>query len=348
MHCRSITLAFVAVVLCSFASGCRSAQLKKDQDCMRGALLDLYTNQIMDNLIRASNGYPIVQLDYSDITGTITQNSNASYGGNQNLETGRNEVGITTLRQFTNFFDYSIGGSQENQLTITANPVLNNNEVYNAYLEFLEKPERFIVSDEPPPPGAAHIVRCVPIDPCEAGCEPCKGKKCVKKKYYWVPCEYRYDFLRLALVTTVQRGQPLEVPDFFEVTVEKAEDTTPDNLKKKKQTRFTLYFDKGIPNDSGDMRVTLSDAAYHFRLDRYTDPVDGAVVKKGDKIDRLWLLLTPDDPFGQTPNLLQAGLEGKKVRVDLDSYRPTLPTTEDLLKSIRRNVGLIRLQQVSK
>jgi hypothetical protein len=144
-------VAFVAVAACSFASGCRSAQLEKDQDCMRGALLDLYTNQIMDNLIRSYNGYPIVQLDYSDITGTVTQNGNASYAGNQNLQTERNEFGVTTLRQFTNIFQYSIGGSQENQLTITANPVLNNNEVYNAYLEFLEKPERLIVSDKPPP-----------------------------------------------------------------------------------------------------------------------------------------------------------------------------------------------------
>jgi hypothetical protein len=340
--------AIIAVAACAFASGCRSAQLKKDQDGMRGALLDLYTDQIMDNLIRAHNGYPIVQLDYSDMTGTVTHNSNASYGGNQNLQTERNEFGLTTLRQFTNFFEYSLGGSQENQLTITANPVLNNNEVYNAYLEFLEKPERFVASDDPPPPGAAHIVRCAPASPCEPGYEPCKGKKCDKKKYYWVPCEYRYDFLRLALVTTVQRGQPLEVPDFFEVTVEKAEDTTPETLKKKKQTRFTLYFDKRIPNDSGELRVTAGDATHRFRLDRHTDPVEGALVRKGDKIDRLWLLLTPDDSSGMTAAQLKAALEGKKVRVDLDSYRPTLPTTEDLLKSIRRNVGLIRLEQVNR
>jgi hypothetical protein len=337
-------IAVVAVALCLCGPGCRSAQLKKDQDCMRSALLDLYTNQIMDNLIRAHNGYPIVQLDYSDITGTVTQNGNASYGGNQNLRTERNGLGLTTLREFTNFFEYSVGGSQENQLTITANPVLNNNEVYNAYLEFLEKPERFVVSDDPPPPGAAHIVRCAPAPPCES-CE--QGKGCVKK-YYWVPCEYRYDFLRLALVTTVQRGQPLEVPDFFEVIVEKAEDTTPENLKKKKQTRFTLHFDKRIPNDSGELRVTVGDSTHRFRLDRYTDPVDGAVVKRGDKIDRLWLLLTPDDPSGLTANQLKAALEGKKVRVDLDSYKPTLPTTDDLLKSIRRNVGLIRLEQVNR
>src|SRR6516164_8089761 len=99
-----------AAALCLCGPGCRSAQLRHDQDCMRTALLDLYTNQIMDNLIRAYNGYPIVQLDYSDITGAVTHNSNASHGGNQSLETLRNEFAITTLRQFTSFFEYSIGG----------------------------------------------------------------------------------------------------------------------------------------------------------------------------------------------------------------------------------------------
>jgi hypothetical protein len=109
-----------------------------------------------------------------------------------------------------------------------------------------------------------------------------------------------------------------------------------------------LHFDKRIPNDSGEPRVTVGDATHRFRLDRYTDPMDGAVVKKGDKLDRLWLLLTPDDPSGLTAEQLRAALDGKRVRVDLDSYKPTLPTTDDLLKSIRRNVGLIRLQQLSK
>src|SRR5262249_18479938 len=169
--------AVVAVALWLCGPGCRSAHLKMDQDCMRAALLDLYTNQIMDNLIRASNGYPIVQLDYSDITGTVTQNANASYGGNQTLQTARNELGVTTLRQFTNFFEYSIGGSQENQLTITANPVLNNNEVYNAYLEYLEKPERFIASDEPPPPWRRPHRPLRPGSPVRVGMRALQGQE---------------------------------------------------------------------------------------------------------------------------------------------------------------------------
>src|SRR5438874_13816914 len=52
--------------------GCAVHELHNDQDKIRCALLDLYTNQIIDNLIRASNGMPIIQLDYSNAQASIT------------------------------------------------------------------------------------------------------------------------------------------------------------------------------------------------------------------------------------------------------------------------------------
>ena len=95
------------------------------------------------------------------------------------------------------------------------------------------------MTPEPPPPGAAHIVQCSKL-----GCCDCAGK------YYWVPCEYRHDFLRLALVTTVQRGQPLSTPEFFENTVAKVEDAV-------EPKGFTvIYLKKRIPNDGGVLSVT--------------------------------------------------------------------------------------------
>src|SRR5947207_11499819 len=53
-------------------AGCATAELHADQDKIRCALLDLYTNQIIDNLIRASNGMPIIQLDYTNAQASIT------------------------------------------------------------------------------------------------------------------------------------------------------------------------------------------------------------------------------------------------------------------------------------
>jgi hypothetical protein len=305
---------------------------------MRTVLLDLYTDQVMDNLIRTSNGMPIVQLDYSDITGTVTQSSNASYGGEQTLGTDRNDVGLIVLRSFSNMFNYGIGGSNENQLTISANPVLNNNEVYNAYLEFLAKPERLVMSCEPPPPGAAHIVRCVPQS-CGHGLKHSK-----EKLYYWVPAEYGTDFFRLSMVTTVQRGQPLSTPEFFENTIEDAIVSTPEG--DKKHTRLTLVFEKSLPNDNGLMRVPMGDTTLTLRLSRFTTKVDGEEVPSGKMTTQLWILLPQKEVPELTAEKLRPMLLGKKVRIDLDNYRPTLTTTEDLFKSVRRNVNLIRLNQI--
>ena len=80
--------------------------------------------------------------------------------------------------------------------------MINSNEVYDAYLQFLGNPGSLVVSCDPPPEGKAHIWR------------KWQGK------YYWVPIEYRFLFLKLALVTTSQRGKKLQpVDDFFPVSV---------------------------------------------------------------------------------------------------------------------------------
>jgi hypothetical protein len=335
----------MVVAMLALVAGCRSQQLRHDQDHMRDALLDLYTNQIMDNLIRAHNGMPIVQLDYSNMTGTITHNANGSYGDMQTLETDRNPV-VTTLRKFVNVTTFGAGGSQMNQLTITANPVLNNNEVYNAYLEFLAKPEHFMVTCNPPETCEAHIVRCAK-DPYRKG-----------KLYYWVPSGAKYDFLRLALVTTVQRGQPLSVADVFENQVTRVEDDT------VAKGFILVYLKKPIPNDSGILSFTLANEPYdlattvnqrkifdvnkqecgqmkfgqktNYLIARLPVTKDGFVIRMQRDQD-IAAKLKVDD--------FKAALVGQNVTIDLAHYKPTLPTTEDLLGAIRHEVGLIRLEQ---
>jgi hypothetical protein len=315
---------------------------------MRQAVLDLYSNQIMDNLVRAYIGLPMVQMDYTALTGTVTQEANATVGQEQVLTTERDKLGITTLRRFLNDAKFSLMGDEKLQLTITSNPVLNNNEVYNAYLEFISKPGRLMVTTDPPLKCQAHVVRC--------SCLGCEGKR-----YYWVPCEYSTDFLRLALVTTVQRGQPLATPDYFDDTVSRVQDSTPDRFDKAKKRRFTVYLKKRVPNDEGKLSVTLGSETYVLSVYPYTDKIDGEVVKRGEKIDRLWLIaavengkvIRREDPEGTVPAKLspaefQTALEGQTVRIDLNYYKPTLPTTEDLLQAIRHEVGLIRLDQASR
>src|SRR5205814_652289 len=173
------------------ASGCAVAQAQRDQDQMRTALLDLYTNQVMDNLIRAYNRMPIIQLDYTQAQGMITVQTSASATD-----------AFTTTSPIANALTSVLGLQNTNQITINAVPVTTSNEVYDAYLEFLSIPDSLIASPDRPPAGAAHIYR-------KCGC-----------MYYWVPIDCRDKFFELALLSTAQRGHTLlTADDAFTVTI---------------------------------------------------------------------------------------------------------------------------------
>ena len=77
--------------VCSVAApGCAVHEMYKDQDQIRTALLDLYTNQIIDNLVRASKGMPIIQLDYTNAQAMITVKETGS--ASDSLGTTRSTV----------------------------------------------------------------------------------------------------------------------------------------------------------------------------------------------------------------------------------------------------------------
>jgi hypothetical protein len=180
-------------------------QLASDQDRFRSALMQLYTDQVIDNLIRCQQGLPFVELDYSKITGTITQDTT---GNGQVGETVTNNRTLSPLgallgatRMLQTAWMVSLNLKQENQLTVTADPVVNQPTVYRAYLEFLSKPDRLQASPCAPPPGAALV--------CKKSCN----------MYYWVPVEYREDFRALALRAVAMRGEPIEAPEYYEIKI---------------------------------------------------------------------------------------------------------------------------------
>jgi hypothetical protein len=55
----------LAASLC--ATGCLSRQIARDGDSLREVLVTMYTDQAMDNLVRAHNNQGFVQLTYHDI-----------------------------------------------------------------------------------------------------------------------------------------------------------------------------------------------------------------------------------------------------------------------------------------
>src|SRR5260370_20448269 len=74
------SLAILAITGLLLFPGCRAHQLASDQNQFRQILTTMYEDQLMDNLIRAKTRMPLLQLDYSNITGTVSDSGVASFG----------------------------------------------------------------------------------------------------------------------------------------------------------------------------------------------------------------------------------------------------------------------------
>jgi hypothetical protein len=322
-------------------AGCAVAQAHRDQDQMRAALLDLYTNQVIDNLIRAYNRMPIIQLDYTQAQGMITVQRTANLTDS-----------FTTTSPVVNVLTSALGLQNTNQITINAVPVTTSNEVYDAYLEFLSIQDSLIASAEPPPAGAAHICR-----------------KC-GDLYYWVPIWCRDKFFELALLSTAQRGKSLVAPDqFYTVNVKGfIGEPVPLGIDDDTSVLATLQFDKKIPNDVGYLSFieevkstgstagsetsdgskspaaaakTAAPAQYTFGIydKNAADPAKPQIPPLA-LTDRIEISLEKDQ-VAELKKLLQTG--PRPARVRLQHNQPSLPTTEDLLQ--RANFQLQQFNQ---
>lgn len=337
-------LCVVSIVL---TIGCRTRKLQNDQDQMRFAIMDMYTNQIMDNLVRAYKGYPFVQMQYKNINGTINQSGDGSINGSI-PEGGRMNLGL------------GLGGTQRSQLTVTANPVIDNDAVYLAYVEFASDPEKFLCTPEPPPHGAAHI--CVCRD---------------DGNYYWVPVDKSRDFLKLSLATTVMsKGGAIKIPESYTTTVVELmdlEDPKADKVlhiddwveiadykKSKGMPDFMapnfavkVQFGDYIPAAEGTMEAKVNDKAYTFRLNRIVpteNPERGAAVE-GQRTNffKLSWSYGEDQEQGQIPVApadLRNALVGQSVQVTIPQFRPGFGTTGEVLDAILNEMTLFRLNQV--
>ena len=172
------TVLFIICASSVACSGCAVSELHCDQDKIRTVLLDLYTNQIMDNLIRAGNGMPIIQLDYTNATASITVSETLSVSDGLSTSAGNTITllagpSVAIAKTAANVLTGNLGASHSNQVALTATPVTTCNEVYDAYLEFLALPGSLQCSSTPPPEGVAHI------------CKKSGGQ------YYWVPVEFK-------------------------------------------------------------------------------------------------------------------------------------------------------------
>lgn len=329
-----MTLAVLTLVT---LGGCRAQQLQHDQDSIRVAVMDMYTNQIMDNLVRAHNGYPFVQMQYKSITGTVGHDGS---------------IGASMADFGSRLMNISLGGGQTNQLTVTANPVIDNDAVYLAYVDFV-RPEagNFVSTCEPPPCGAAHIsVYCDDM-------------------HYWVPAGKKHEFLRLSLATSVMsKGGGIKIPQSYTTTVNGLSDLKGLNdltvtraaadvasVSKKFGVPYELKvrFEDFIPASVGTLTCEVNGKEENFALAPIvvtSEPEEGAT-SEGQATNFLkisWKYGDRSDHIKVAPAELAKALIGQTVKVDIPKYRPGFGTTGDVLGALQHEMHLFRLNQQSR
>src|SRR4051812_43482077 len=96
----------VLPLLLLISSGCLARQVARDGINVRQAVLDIYTDQIMDNLIRAKTCQPFVQLAYSAIlvqdVDNVSGSAGETYGDNSVRATNAARVVTGVTRTFSN------------------------------------------------------------------------------------------------------------------------------------------------------------------------------------------------------------------------------------------------------
>src|SRR5262245_56644935 len=101
-------------------------------------------------------------------------------------------------------------------------------------------------------PGSLQVTACPPPEGTSHLCKRCGDQ------YYWVPAEFKKQFLALALVAVTDRASALSPPDpFYAVTLTGAVSVTalPNDI-----FRLIVKIDKKIPNDVGFVEVGTGSA----------------------------------------------------------------------------------------
>lgn len=150
---------------------------------LRNVLTDYQEEQVLENLIRSKNHYPIIHFDIGTVTATISSEVSGTLNGGQSLENS----GI--LSKVTRPFTFSVSPTAKDKLDVKVNPQTGINKIYRCY----HAARDFLMcesEDAPPPPrGQEHV-----------------GKRWKKDGvYYWIPKDRAKEFYALAMVVSVLR-----------------------------------------------------------------------------------------------------------------------------------------------
>ena len=308
--------------------GCYRAQMRNDGNQVRSSLIDMYTDQAMDNLVRAHQNLPFVQLDFHDLLVQATDQYTGTFTNTQPFDASRSTtiagtVSKTLMRSVGSMFSFGGTAQRQDLLSFKADPVTNQDDIYVKYLTFAKNPELFRVSDRKPN-GNVHLMR--------------KFQGC----YYYVPCEAAPIFLDLVLRTTLMRGPDAAPPTSYPVTLLSADETSKvDPSGADDSINANLHFDTKVPNGKGLLVVKLDDGRkVQLAVDLIVLDANNKRVPEGSQTDTLQAQWSPIRLGFTTLNL-----KNSKGQFYSNDFPPDLTTIDTTTKQIKNNLESIRANQ---
>ena len=305
-------------------TGCLSRQVARDGNHLRQAVNDMYTDQIMDNLIRAHDYLPFAQLTYGDVTVLDNDQLTGNIGESHSLT---EELLAAPSRVWMNAFSTSAAAARSRTMSFVANPVTDQNDIYEAYQKFAHDPELFIMSD------------------CDPGCAAHIVRKCCER-YYWVPVDAAPQFLELAMNTTFMRGPEAAISGAYEVTVTRlSEPVLTKNPKKPDEITVQVFLSSPVPNGSATMVAKLHDGrTMKIPLQRVeTVKKDGEDKKVQEGEDTTELGLLPWSP--KEKGYTEQDLIGAKARIYSDKFPADAPVpAARTIQKINGNLNFLKNQ----
>ncbi len=238
MRQRFVRMALGVFVL--LLPSCQAARVGKQGQDLRHALLGMYTHQIMDNLIRAHDYLPFVQLEYTEIFVQELDEWLVEASGGETVTDARTAVfsGASTntlARTIASVFNLKGNLNRKGTLSFKAKPITTRNEIYKAYIRFAQDSELFICQPERPCDCQHHLVQATR-----------DGRHC------FVRHTARKEFLELAMFTSFMHGGET-ARGYYEVKITKIGDPKPTGRGDSIETVLTL--DRFVPNGNGFLSI---------------------------------------------------------------------------------------------
>ena len=222
-------------------AGCTARQLARDTDHFRVAVCDLYTEQAIDNLIRARTYQVYVQLGYRDILAQTTDDVSGNIGVTSGLSRDTGPAG-GIMRTVTSGFLAGGSSGRQRQLSFHADPLVDRPDIYELYHAFAHDPGLFVESDEKPQ--------------CPVHVHRKRGHK-----HYWVPCEAGPVFQALVMRTSFAPAPAAAESPAYDVKVEQvleAKVIGPDDKSGRAGlATVILKVTPAVPNGDGTLLLAL-------------------------------------------------------------------------------------------